>query len=372
VSAASAYDPFQRGPFPVGVRTFEFEDASRQRSLPVEFWYPATDAFRGRDLDPDRQDHFQAMPMAPEARQAAIRDADPRREPCPLVVFSHGYGGERRQTTHFCTHLASHGYAVVSMDHIGNTTADLFEQAMSAQGGGSMPDPAKTILQFIEDRPADASFVIDRVLAGDGPVDVDADRVGITGHSFGGWTTLATTGRDRRIRAALPLAPAGGASQFPLSPAGGNPLEEKLSLDWDREVPTLYLVAEFDTLLPLEGMRGLIERTPQPRRAVVLLNSDHFHFCDGVEQVHDLFKTLGPMLEGAAGSGGGVDTKAMFEAMKPSGELCPGAHAYTMIQGLGLAHMDAHLRQIPAAAALLSDDLAELLREHGIDAEVIA
>ena len=60
----------------------------------------------------------------------------------------------------------------------------------------------------------------------------------MTGHSFGGWTTLAVTGRDSRIRAALPLAPAGG--ETPLL-AGRNELRESLDLDWKREVPTLYL-----------------------------------------------------------------------------------------------------------------------------------
>lgn len=356
----SNYDPFQRGPLPVGVQTFEIHDASRERTLPIEFWYPTGDDHRGQDLDPDTQDSYQPMPGAPEARQAAVRDAQPRDGEFPLVVFSHGYGGERRQTTHFCTHLASHGYAVASLDHVGNTTADVFLQAINPQDGIAVPDPLDAIRKFVKDRPLDASFLIDRVLAGDGAVRVNANRIGMTGHSFGGWTTLAVAGRDPRIRATLPLAPAGGASAQ--LGGGDNTLEEALPLDWDREIPTLYLVAEFDTLLPLDGMLGLIARTPQPRRAVVLRNSDHFHFCDDVEQVHDMFKTMGPMME----TGG-----TAIDAMKASSELCPGDHAYAMIQGLGLAHMDAHLRENAAAAELLSGDLAALLDARGIDVQVI-
>ena len=42
-----AYDPFARGPFPVGVRTLEL--ARGGRSLPVELWYPATDEYAGKD-----------------------------------------------------------------------------------------------------------------------------------------------------------------------------------------------------------------------------------------------------------------------------------------------------------------------------------
>ena len=363
----TAYDPFRRGALPVGVATAELTDASRDRTLPVEIWYPATDEHRGRDLDPAHQDRFQTLPMAPQASQAAVRDAAARDGVFPLVVFSHGFGGERRQTTHFCTHLASHGYAVASMDHVGNTTADLLQAAMAVQSGGEPPDPFVLVQRFVDDRPADASFVIDRALAGDVPVGIDAERIGITGHSFGGWTTLQTTGRDRRIRAALPLAPAGGAS--PLTEARGHdPIGDALGLEWGREVPTLFLVADLDTLLPLDGMRGLIERTPQPRRAVVLKNADHFHFCDGVAQVHDLFKMMGPMMQ-AGGPMTGIDTQSFFAAMKPSSELCPGEHAYQMIQGLGLAHMDAHLRGSEQAAALLAGDLGALLAGRGIDAE---
>lgn len=366
----TAYDPFARGPHPVGVRSHTWTDESRDRALPVEVWYPATDSHRGKDLDPEHQDRFRAMPMAPEAKQAAVRDAEPQGETIALVVFSHGFGGERRQTTHFCTHLASHGYAVASMDHVGNTTADMLQQGMAAASGADAPDPFETIQGFIADRPADASFVIDQMLAGVGGVSVDAGRIGITGHSFGGWTTLQTAGKDARIRAALPLAPAGGDSPLTASLDQEEPIGAALDLAWKREVPTLFLVADRDTLLPLPGMRGLIDRTPAPRRAIVLRESDHFHFCDGVEQMHDLFRMMGPMIS-ASGPMAAIDTKTMFEEMKPAAELCPGEHAYALIQGLGLAHMDAHLREHEAAATWIGGDLVALLAERGIRAEEI-
>lgn len=362
----SSYDPFTRGPLPVGVQSFEATDDARDRTLPIEFWYPASDAHRGQDLDESTRDRFKPMGMAPETSQAAVRDAVPREGQPPLIIFSHGFGGERRQTTHICTHLASHGYAVASMDHVGNTMNDTIQLAMD---GGEMPDPQEAIHTFIDQRPADARFVIDRVLAGDAAVEVDAGRIGITGHSFGGWTTLQTAGEDERIRAALPLAPAGGSAPFSEVADGEQPLRDRLDLDWKREVPTLFLVADLDTLLPLDGMRELISRTPQPCRAVVLRNSDHFHFCDGVEQMHDMFKAIGPMM--ASSSPDPEATKAMFDAMKTSAELCPGDHAYALLQGLGLAHFDAHLRGNEDALKLVSGDLAALLGERGIDVEAI-
>ena len=45
-----SYDPFARGPFPVGVMTQAWHDARRDRTLDVEIWYPASDAVRGGDL----------------------------------------------------------------------------------------------------------------------------------------------------------------------------------------------------------------------------------------------------------------------------------------------------------------------------------
>ena len=48
------------------------------------------------------------------------------------------------------------------------------------------------------------------MLAGASDLDIDEDRIGMSGHSFGGWTTLKTVEKDTRIKAIVPLAPAGG------------------------------------------------------------------------------------------------------------------------------------------------------------------
>jgi len=357
-----SYDPFERGPSPVGTRTIELHDASRDRTLPVDVWYPAAEKHRGEDQDDATRDRYKPLPMAPEVSQDAVRDAAAAEGPFPLVVFSHGFGGERRQSTHLCTHLASHGYVVAAMDHVGNTTTDMMQMQMS----GTPPD-VNLIHTFIGDRPGDASFVIDRLLAGDAGLEIDPDRIGMSGHSFGGWTTLATTGRDRRIRAALPLAPAGGKVRESLGPDAGV-MRDALDLGWDRDVPTLYLTAEFDTLLPLEGMRELQERTPGTRKGVVLLDSDHFHFCDRAEQTHDMFKMLGAMMAGASGDAAEAVT-GLIGQMKTSAELCPGAHAYAMTCGLGLAHLDAHVRELAEAVAFIAQDLKQVMAERGVSVE---
>ena len=350
------YDPFVRGSLPVGVRTFQWSDPARNdRPLAVETWYPATDVHRGQDLAEVTRDHYELIPGFPPGWQEAARDAASRVGSFPLVVFSHGFGAHRRQSSFLCTHLASHGYVVAAMDHTGNTIMEMVQMMMAAQmGAAEPPDPAAILSEIIPARPADVSFVIDRLLAGaaEGLPGIDAERIGMSGHSFGGWTTLMVAGRDRRIRAALPLAPAGGWSPLP-----SRPLTDALDFAWGRDVPTLFLVADSDTILPLRGMRELLARTSSTKRMVILANADHMHFCDQIEQIHELFRLMPPPI-----------FDQVVHAIKPITELSAPEGAYRFTRGLGLAHMDAHLRGVEPAARFLAGDLIDVLRSQGVAA----
>ncbi len=353
------YDPFTRGPFPVGVRTVQLTDAARRhRLLPTEIWYPAADAYAGQDVAESTRDSYELLPGFPAAWQEAVRDASARAGTYPLVAFSHGFGGHRRQSTFLCTHLASHGYVVAALDHTGNTMYDVIQAVMTFQASGQMPDANALVHEFIALRPADIRFMLDSLIsgqAGDIADAVDANRIGMSGHSFGGWTTLAVTACDRRIRAALPLAPAGGSSHMPVEP-----LRQSLSFDWGRDVPTLFLVAERDSLLPLAGMHELLSKTPGTKKMVILRNSDHMHFCDRVEEVHELFRMMPPP----------GDFERVAKTVPPITELCPGEHAYVFARGLGLAHMDAHLKRNEPAARLLAGDIESVLAQRGIAVQV--
>ncbi|MEO8605010.1 MAG: hypothetical protein ABI629_20750 [bacterium] len=345
------YDPFVRGPFPVGVRSLVLNDASRQRELPAEIWYPAGDAVRGQDLDDATRDHYDLLPGFPAAAQDAVRDAAPRAMAlAPLVLFSHGFGSHRRQSTFFCTHLASHGYVVASADHVGNTIHEIMQLMLQQARGETVPDTPEQARDFIALRPADAVFLLDAVLGGAEPAVarlIDAQCVGMTGHSFGGWTTLMVAKRDSRIRAALPLAPAGGGSHMPTAE-----LVAALDFDWGRDVPTTYLVAERDSLLPLYGMRELYERTRASKRLRVLHNADHMHFLDRAEEMHEMFRAMPPP---------GAFTE-VAKSVPPISELVGEQAAYLFTNGLGLAHFDAVLRHNVDATALLDNAVQELAR----------
>jgi predicted dienelactone hydrolase len=348
------YDPFARGPFPTGVRTTTLTDVSRGgRRLPLEVWYPAADAHAGQDtVDPTR-DRYEMLPGLPSVSQDAVRDAASRSGKWPLVLFSHGYGGHRRQSTFLCTHLASHGYVVASLDHVGNTVFEVMHAIMTAQMGGARTDPQATLREFVVARPADTIFMLDEVLRGAGDVaaQVDPDRVGMAGHSFGGWTTLVTTARDRRIRAALPLAPAGGPTYLE-----ANTLVDAMDLRFGREVPTLFVVADLDSLLPLAGIRELYERTPAPKRLVVLENTDHLHFLDRIAENHEMFRSM-PQDE---------LFRPAISRMRPMAELTDETATYAAVRGLGVAHMDAVLKGNEAAARFLAGDVAAALAAQGM------
>lgn len=343
----------------MGVRTATASDPERNgRPLTFEIWHPAAVDYAGQDLAEGTRDTYDFLPGFPRVWQEAVRDAAPRSGKYPLVAFSHGFGGHRRQTTFLCTHLASHGYVVAAVDHTGNTVLDILQFVMAMQMGGEPPDPHALLRECIEVRPADVSFMIDRVQDGIVPEIgrlVDRERVGMTGHSLGGWTTLAVVARDPRIQVALPLAPAGGSSPMPVDALMGS-----IDFRWRREVPTLYLVAERDSILPLPGIHDLFIRTHEPKRMIVLKNADHMHFCDRVEETHELFRSMAPP----------GDFERVAKTLLPASELCPGEQAYLFTRGLGQAHMDAHLKGDESAARFLSGDVRKALADRGIDADV--
>jgi hypothetical protein len=174
------------------------------------------------------------------------------------------------------------------------------------------------------------------------------------GHSFGGWTALATVDVQRNIRAVVALAPAGASKRKP----GILPVE--LSFAWGRDVPTLYLVAENDACLPLDGMYELLEKTPATKQMVILRRADHMHFMDNVEELHETVRTMPSVGEFAR----------IQQDMRPITELCSEEQAHLFIRGLTLCHMDAWLRGHEEARRFWIGDIKAELEKRGVDAIV--
>lgn len=323
---------FERGGAPVGVRTAEVRDEGRARTITVEVWYPAEAGYAGADRDPARRDRYVLLPGFPASYQHAVRDAAAAAGRWPLVVFSHGLAGHRRQSTFYCTHLASHGYVVVAPDHAGNTIGDLI---------GAKPADAARWGAWMRARPEDVRCVI----AGAGALglDVDTARVGVTGHSFGGWTAIASVAGEPRVAAVVALTPA-------ISNAA---MRGAIDLAWRRPVPTLVIAAERDSILPLQEMEAAYEELAGPKELVTLLDVDHQHFVDAAQQVHEWFRAMP------------TPPVPIATPVPAWSELAPARNGHEAACGLGLAHFEHVLRgaaPIDAAAALAARDIAARVR----------
>lgn len=361
-----SYDPFARGVAPVGVRTIELRDENRGgRKLTVELWYPATEAYRGQDLDDRTRDRFTFAPGQPEAIQSAVRNAAPAEGCFPLIVQSHGANSHRRDKTALCTHLASHGYIVASPDFPGDNVADMIQDALAKTGARTASMPIDELAKY---RPADAAFVLESVLAGAEPAlagIVDPERVGTCGHSYGGWTSLALNSINCRPLATFAMAPLWGSrSPIPQLRRVG----PRLRLDdWGRPVSTFLLAGERDNCVIIEDLRELYTALPWPKRFAVLRNAGHMHFVDNAEQAHEFLRTMwsSPDFPDPENDG-----PALAESARPFSELCPAGHATDTVLALCLAYMDAYLKNKAEAHIFLGSDLAQTFASRGIGLEV--
>ncbi len=350
VRDAFGYDPFVRGRLPVGVRTIQAFDTVRNRLFPCEVWYPAAAQHTGQDIAAGTQDFFTTPPRDTPRRQMAVRNAAAQPGTYPLIIFSHGSAWERRRmATFLCTHLTSHGYVVAALDH-----SEVVATELARRDDETAEQRAARAEAWIANRVPDIRFLLDQLLSSalwDSEAKLEPTQIGIVGYSFGGWTALAATAVERRIRAVVALAP-GGSSQ----PKPGI-LPAKLTFTWGRDVPALYLVAENDSMTPLAGMYELFDRTPATKQMVILRRADHLHFLDDVEQQHESTRTM-PWTGELAW---------IPKEMRPIAELCSGEQAHLFVRGLTLGHMDASLRRQAEAQRFLAGALEAELATRGVD-----
>lgn len=204
--AVAVSPPDQPGPYQVGRRVVQINDAARGRALTADVWYPVDQGVTAP------LSIYQFIPGIELASLTALADAPASAAgPFPLVVYSHGSGGLRYIASWFTETLASHGFVVVAVDHTGNT-------ALDSVTGASTPRPVNAL-----NRVQDVQYLITAMLgisatAGD-PLSatMDPERIGVTGHSFGGFTTLGTAGgysnelgsvpADERVKAIAVMAP---------------------------------------------------------------------------------------------------------------------------------------------------------------------
>ncbi|MEM9088370.1 MAG: alpha/beta hydrolase [Cyanobacteria bacterium P01_F01_bin.53] len=112
-------------------------------------------------------------------------------ESTPVVIISHGVASTRKTFVYMAEHLASHGYAVVALEHI-ETSADKFIRFL--WGKEDAPGGRELLL-----RSQDITAVLDTLSAQQAEGEptlssLNLDSVGLLGQSLGGYTVLASGG----------------------------------------------------------------------------------------------------------------------------------------------------------------------------------
>jgi predicted dienelactone hydrolase len=292
------------GPYRVGYTereiTYDARGADEPRTLRLALWFPTLDT-EGRTAR-----YFNLFNREEAFAEASVA-VD---EPAPLLVFSHGNASMAEQSYFMTEFFASHGWIVAAPDHTGNTFLDT-EGAINLTSAVFRPQDVSAVLDFVLNLDATDP------LAGL----VSQDRIVLSGHSFGGFTTLASAGAafavdelaadclespdgfceilsgnpewsnifrggflDERIKVAIPQAP-GGYQAF----LGG--LAEI-------DIPTLLFTGGMDNTLPPreEGDPIWANMRGSQHLRVDILKAGHFTFsnmCDVLGGSIDILKNDG-------------------------------------------------------------------------------
>ncbi|MEU4222233.1 chlorophyllase/cutinase-like alpha/beta fold protein [Actinoplanes sp. NPDC026623] len=228
------------GAYAVGRQVLRFRRGDR--ALPTTVWYPAKGAVPGT---PDPVD-----------------DAPPAAGRFPLVLFSHGLTAQPDDYADMLTRWVRAGFVVA---------------------GPTYPRTSYGVADFdpldIVNQPADASWVLDSLLAPAGPFGamIDPDRLAAAGHSAGGITTvgLFSAYRDERLKAGVVL----NGTDFQGAPFTGPP------------AALLFVHGRRDNTVTYRAGRAVYAAVPWSRAMLSITDGGH------VTEAPDFEATVGTSTE---------------------------------------------------------------------------
>lgn len=240
----------------------------------------------------------------------------------PIVIFSHGLGGSREGYRYLAEHWASQGYVVVMLQHPGSDDA-VWRTVPPRDRMVALRKAAVEPGNLIN-RPLDVRFAIDTLTAlnhRDGRLKdrLDLDRIGVAGHSFGAYTTLAVAGQsfptrlgevglaDPRVKAAIAMS----------APVPGDPSRYAASYR-NITMPVLHMTGTHDD--------SAIGDTPAAKRRVPF---DHHPGGPGREQYLII-------LDGG--------DHMVFSGRRPRGDLASDGAHHALILAATTLFWDATLR----------------------------
>jgi len=171
----------------------------------------------------------------------------------PLVIISHGNGGSHLLYRTISTYLAKNGYIVAMPEHYGNNRNN---------------NTLENTTENLETRPRHISLTIDFLLSDTWfNENIEQNKIGVIGHSMGGYTALALAGGiprtkegvvievvpDFRIKAIVLLA--AGSGWF------ANSLEKVT-------IPILMMTAEYDPITPKWNAEIVLNYVPDKSKVI--------------------------------------------------------------------------------------------------------
>ncbi|HUL14553.1 MAG TPA: alpha/beta fold hydrolase [Terriglobales bacterium] len=195
----------------------------------------------------------------------------------PVILFSHGFTGCNTQTVFLMEALAQDGYLVLAPNH---------RDARCGTAHGTSSGPLHPEEPFgkanlwsdatYRDRRKDMEVLLDAVLKDNSfeGVPVDPNRIGLAGHSLGGYTVLGLAGgwsswKDPRIKAVLALSPY------------CTPYVQKGDLS-DMKIPVMFQggTLDFGITPTVRRLNGAYDHSSAPKIYVEFRGAGHFAWTD--------------------------------------------------------------------------------------------
>jgi len=187
----------------------------------------------------------------------------------PVVVFSHGISLCATQSRYLTQAAARAGYLVVAPQHADRNCVTAGEEPGDSDGFAGKPALLWTDGDY-RDRRDDVRNVLAAMKTDERYRDADFTRIGLVGHSLGGYTVLGLAGAWPSwtlddVRAVVALSP----YVRPYTRTGG---VAKL------KAPVLYEGGTRDVFTP--SLPGAYQRSPAPKAYVEFASTSHYTWTD--------------------------------------------------------------------------------------------
>jgi pimeloyl-ACP methyl ester carboxylesterase len=216
--------------------------------------------------------NLELFSVAGERNRIAVLYYEPRRSRGVALVAGHGYSSSKHNLDFLCGFLASHGFAIYSLDFPGHK---LGASGGTLRGVDDCIDAMASTVRFARERGETSIYTM--------------------GHSMGGMTAIFTAALDPQVLGTIAIATGfgrptslaalqkAGATDFRSSYVVGASLPELVAGIDERYArllpglagrPALYVAANADGMVNPRSVRELYDRAPEPK-SFETIEGDH-------------------------------------------------------------------------------------------------